>query len=190
MLVAVVTILSWLLLHRDEPKALLRDRTTFLLIALMIWISITTLVDTGRADSIVSVWIESEKMLLMTVVAYILTNTRQRFDQLVVVCTFFGGVLWGLKVAFFALLTGGNHRVYGPAASKIGDNNDLGVAFDNDGSAAVLSSAAVHPAERDLKWPMRGLIGFTIIGALFTYSRGALCGDGCDDVDVVAENAS
>ncbi len=42
MLVAVVTLGSWLLLHSEEPKALVRDRTTFLLIALMMWISLTT----------------------------------------------------------------------------------------------------------------------------------------------------
>ena len=171
MLVAVVTLSSWLLLHSEEPRALLRDRTTFLLVALMIWISVTTVVGTGGASDIVSVWEELEKMLLMTVVAYILTNSRERFDQLVLVCVF-SVVFYGFKGGVFAVLTGGSYRVYGPAASKIADNNDLGVALTM--MVPLLLYMAQRYTHPYLKWPMRGLIGFTIIGDLFTYSRGAL----------------
>ena len=128
MLIAVVTLGSWLLLHPEEPKALPRDRTTCLLIALMIWISITTFVGGKGANDILAIWAESEKMLLMTVVAYILTNTRQRFDQLVLVCVL-SIVFYGFKGGIFVLLTGGGDRIFGPAASKIADNNDLGVAL-------------------------------------------------------------
>jgi putative inorganic carbon (hco3(-)) transporter len=171
MLVAVVTLVSWLLLHPEEAKALPRDRTTFLLIALMIWISITTLVGAGGADTIGTIWAESEKMLFMTVVAYILTNTRQRFDQLVLVCVL-SVVFYGIKGGVFALLTGGSYRIYGPTASKIADNNDLGVALTMMLPLLIyLAQRYTHPY---LKWPMRGLIGFTVIGDLFTYSRGAL----------------
>ena len=171
MLVAIVTLSSWLLLHPEEPKALLRDRTTFLLIALMVWISITTMVGAGGANTMVSVWVELEKMLLMTVVAYILTNTRQRFDQLILVCVL-SVVFYGFKGGIFALLTGGSYRVYGPAASKIGDNNDLGVALTM--MIPMLFYLAQRYRKPYLKWPIRGLIGFTVIGDLFTYSRGAL----------------
>ncbi len=171
MLVAVATLISWLFLHSGEPKALLRDRTTFLIMALMIWISVTTLGGAGGANDSVSVWVELEKMLLMTVVAYILTNTRERLDQLVLVCVL-SVVFYGFKGGVFVLLTGGSHRVYGPAASKIADNNDLGVAL------TMMVPLLIYIAQRYtrpyLKWPMRGLIGFTVIGDLFTYSRGAL----------------
>ncbi|MGE3781220.1 MAG: putative O-glycosylation ligase, exosortase A system-associated [Alphaproteobacteria bacterium] len=171
MLVAIVTLVSWLLIHQEEPKAPPRDRTTFLLIALMLWISITTLIGTGGATTIVAVWAESEKMLLMTVVAYILTNTRQRLDQLVVVCVL-SVIFYGVKGGLFVLLTGGSYRVYGPAASKIGDNNDLGVALTM--MLPLLVYLAQQYSHRYLKWPIRGLIGLTVIGDLFTYSRGAL----------------
>ena len=107
----------------------------------------------------------------MTVVAYILTNTRQRFDQLVLVCVF-SVVFYGVKGGVFALLTGGSYRVFGPAASKIGDNNDLGVALTM--IIPLLFYLAQRYRKPYLKWPMRGLIGLTVIGDLFTYSRGAL----------------
>jgi probable O-glycosylation ligase (exosortase A-associated) len=171
MLVAVVTLGSWLLLHPEEPKAPARDRTTFLLIALMIWISITTLVGGGGANDILAVWSESEKMLLMTVVAYILTNTRQRFDQLVLVCVL-SVAFYGFKGGIFVLLTGGSYSIFGPAASKIADNNDLGVALTM--VVPLLIYLAQRYRQPYLKWPMRALIGFTVIGDLFTYSRGAL----------------
>jgi putative inorganic carbon (HCO3(-)) transporter len=171
MLIAAVTLGSWLFLHPGEPRALPRDRTTILLIALMIWISITTLVGAGGADTLVSAWAETEKMLLMTLVAYILTNTRQRFDHLVLVCVL-SVAFYGLKGGVFTLVTGGAHRVYGPAASKIADNNDLGVALTM--AIPLLFYLAQRYTQPYLKWPMRALIGFTVIGDLFTYSRAAL----------------
>ena len=39
LIIAIVTLGSWLLLHPEESKAPPRDRMTFLIIALMIWIS-------------------------------------------------------------------------------------------------------------------------------------------------------
>ncbi len=118
-----------------------------------------------------NVWAESEKMLVMTVVAYILTNTRERFDQLVLVCVA-SVAFYGFKGGIFVLMTGGGHRVYGPAASKIADNNDVGVALTM--MLPLLIYLAQRYTQPYLKWPVRGLIGLTLIGDLFTYSRGAL----------------
>src|SRR3954452_9190098 len=128
LLVAVVTLGSLLFAHPEEPKTPPRDRTTFLLVALMIWISITSVVGRGVPDDILNVWSEPEKMLLMTIVAYTLTNTRERFDQLVLVCVL-SIAFFGVKGGVFAVLHGGSYRVLGPWGSKIADNNDLGVAL-------------------------------------------------------------
>jgi putative inorganic carbon (hco3(-)) transporter len=128
LLVAVVTLGSLLFLHPEEPKAPPRDRTTILLVALMIWISITSMVGRGVPDDILSVWAEPEKMLLMTIVAYTLTNTRERFDQLLLVCVP-SIAIYGFKGGVFTILHGGAYRVYGPGGSKIADNNDIGCAL-------------------------------------------------------------
>src|SRR3954452_1040078 len=171
LLVAVVTFASVLFMHPEEPKTPPRDRTTFLLVALMIWISITSLVGRGVPADILTVWAEPEKMLLMTIVAYTLTNTRERFDQLVLVCVL-SIAFFGFKGGVFSLLHGGSFRVYGPPNSKIADNNDIGCALSM--IVPLLFYLGQRYTNPHLKWPLRALIGFTIIGALFTYSRAAM----------------
>src|ERR1043165_627477 len=68
LIIAVVTLGSWLL-HPEESKAPPRDRMTFLIIAFMIWISITSLNGGGLPEDIYSSWLDTEKMFLMTLVA-------------------------------------------------------------------------------------------------------------------------
>src|SRR5215213_8786103 len=77
MIVAIVTLGSWLLLHPEEIKAPPADRMTFLIIALMVWITITSLNGGGYPDDILQSWSNAEKMCLMTLVAYTMTNTRE-----------------------------------------------------------------------------------------------------------------
>jgi probable O-glycosylation ligase (exosortase A-associated) len=110
-------------------------------------------------------------MLLMTALAYALTNTRERFDKLVLVCVL-SVVFYGVRGGIFTLLHGGVDRVYGPPMSMIGDNNDLGVALTM--MLPLLFYLRQRYNERYIKWPMLVAIGLTIIGDLFTYSRGAL----------------
>jgi putative inorganic carbon (hco3(-)) transporter len=171
MIVAVVTLGSWLLLHPEEPKAPPRDRMTFLILALMVWISITSLTGAAPPDDITRLWADAEKMLLMTLVAYTMTNTRERFDHLVLVCVL-SIAFYGLRGGLFTILQGGAFRVHGPPGSMIGDNNDLGVALTMILPLLFyLHHRYTHPY---FKWPIRILIGLTVIGDLFTYSRAAL----------------
>jgi probable O-glycosylation ligase (exosortase A-associated) len=138
---------------------------------MMIWISVTSLLGTGPADQINLKWQLTEKMLLMTILAYMLTNTRERLDQLIVVCAL-SVAFFGVKGGIFSLLTGGGSRVYGPDGTMIGDNNDLGVALTM--MLPLLFYIRDRYRQPYLKWPMLALIGFTFIGDIFTYSRGAL----------------
>src|SRR3954447_17193792 len=128
LVVAVVTLGSWLLLHPEEPKFPPRDRMTLLIIALMIWISVTSLTGAGPPDDITRLWGDAEKMLLMTLVASTMTNTRERFDQLVLVCVL-SIAYFGFAGGIFTIARGGAFRAYGPSGSMIADNNDLGVAL-------------------------------------------------------------
>jgi probable O-glycosylation ligase (exosortase A-associated) len=169
-MVAIATLSAWLLSSR-EPKAPPFDKTTVLLVLLGFWVTVTSLFGIGTADQIYFKWQLAEKMLLMTIVAYTLTTTRQRLDQLIIVCSL-SIAFWGVKGGVFSLLTGGAFHVYGPDGTMIGDNNDLGVAL------TMMLPLLFYLRERyghlGLKWPMLIIIGLTFIGDVFTYSRGAL----------------
>jgi putative inorganic carbon (hco3(-)) transporter len=170
-IVAVTTLLCWFL-SKVEPKLPPMNKTTGLLVMLAVWISVTSILGTGPSNQIYEKWQLAEKMLLMTIVAYTLTTSRQRLDQLIVVCT--------LSIAFFGfkgglsslLFSGGTAHIYGPDGTMIGDNNDLGVAL------TMVLPLLFYMRERYrqpyLKWPFLVLIGLTFLGDIFTYSRGAL----------------
>src|SRR5579863_862229 len=84
MIVAIVTLIAWQMSR--EPKWPPRDRTAFLLCALMFWITVSSALGVAPAAAVWDRWQLAEKMFLFTVLAYALTNTRQRVDLLVAVC--------------------------------------------------------------------------------------------------------
>ncbi len=171
LITAVATLLS-LLMSRNEPKFPPLNKTTWLLVILGLWISVTSIFGTGPPNQIYDQWNLGEKMLLMTIVAFTLTTTRERLDQLIAVCAL-SIAFWGIKGGLGSLLlSGGASRVYGPAASMIGDNNDLGVAL------TMILPLLFYIRDRiqrpSLKWAFLALIACTFLGDILTYSRGAL----------------
>lgn len=170
LIVAIVTLASWLL-HPEELKAPPGDRTTLLLLAMAVWISVTTLASPVPLDNASPYWVEAEKMLLMTLLAYTMTNTRERFDQLVLVCVL-SIAFHGFKGGVYTVLHAGAFRVTGPPQSAIGDNNDLGVALTM--TLPLLIYLQQRYTQPQFKWPLRVLTGLTALADLFTYSRAAL----------------
>ena len=169
LIVAVVTILAWLFSH--EKKAPPNDKITWLLTTLAVWVTVTSLNAISPPDDVYEKWLLVVKMLGMTILAYTLTNSRQRLNMLIVVCTF-SITFYGIKGGIWTIMRGGANRVWGPEGSMIGDNNDLGVAL-------VMYLPLVFYIlglckQRLLRWLMFVAIGLTIIGSLFTYSRGGL----------------
>lgn len=168
LIVAVATLTSWM--FSREPKLPPRDKVTALIVLMMIWISLTSWLGTGPPQQIYTNWLLAEKMLLMTAVAFALISTRERIDQVIVVCALSIAV-YGVKGGIFTIITGGNFRVWGPGDSMIGGNNELGVALTM--TLPLLFYMRQRYRQPYFKWPMLPLIGLTVIGDLFTYSRGA-----------------
>lgn len=170
MIIAVTTILAWLLSQRESKFPPL-NKTTVLLVVLGVWISVTSIFALGYPADVYNHWDRAEKMLLMTIVAYTLTTTQERIDQLLLVCVF-SIALYGIKGGVSSLLTGGANRVFGPEGTMIGDNNDLGVML------TMILPLMFYLRERYQKRSVRQLllvaIGLTFLGDIFTYSRGAL----------------
>ena len=170
LIVAVLTLVC-LAVARDEPKTPPASKTTVLLFLLMLWICVTSWNGIGPQSEIYDKWLLGEKMLLMTIVAYTLTNSRTRVEQLIIVCVLSIG-FWGFRGGLIAISTGGAARVHGPDNSMIGDNNDLGVAL----TMILPLIFYLHDRYRQVgfKWAIQVLIGLTVLGDIFTYSRGAL----------------
>jgi putative inorganic carbon (hco3(-)) transporter len=170
-LIVAVTTLVCLAVARNEPKLPPASKTTILLFLLMLWICVTSWYGIGPGSQIYDKWQLAEKMLLMTIVAYTLTNSRTRVEQLIIVCVLSIG-FWGFRGGLIAIVTGGAARVHGPDSSMIGDNNDLGVALTM--ILPLIFYLREQYRRRMIKWPIQVLIGLTILGDIFTYSRGAL----------------
>lgn len=171
LLAAGTTVVSWLFFSK-EPKMPTFDKVTMLLVALMIWISITAWFGTGSKELVYFYWSNDEKLLIMTLLTYTLATTCKRIDQLIAVCAL-SVAYYGFKGGVWALLHGGQDRVYGGAdGSMIGDNNLLGAALAT--VLPLLLYTRQHYCKPYFKLPMFVLIGLTAIGDLFTYSRGAL----------------
>ncbi len=169
LMVAAVTLLAWI--FSREPKLPPKNATAILLCLLMVWITVTSAFALAPAATVWDRWQLSEKMFLFTVLAYALTNTRERLDQLIAVCALSIGFI-GFVGGIFTIAHGGAFRVYGPDASTIGDNNDFGVALVT--MLPLLFYLFQRVRQRSLKCGLLGGLVLNFIATLFTYSRGAL----------------
>jgi putative inorganic carbon (hco3(-)) transporter len=168
LIVAVSTFLSWMMSR--EPKAPPRGQVTVLLVSWMLWMSVTSLFGRGPSADILWLWSLSSKMLLMTLVAYTLTSTRERIEQLTIVSALSIGIL-GFKGGLWVLLHGGGGTVWGPGG-MIGGNNEFGLALIT--MLPLLIYLQQRYSNTRFKWPLRAMIGLNAIATLFTYSRAAL----------------
>ncbi|MCB2056137.1 MAG: putative O-glycosylation ligase, exosortase A system-associated [Geminicoccaceae bacterium] len=165
---AVATIAAWIL--SDERK--LPDMTllAWWLVLFGIWICVTTwsaLVPEPAMEKFDRVI----KNLIAVFVTLVLIDRRSRLTQLVWVVTL-SIVIFGVKGGIFTILTGGSHRVWGPPASMIADNNTLALALVMVLPLLYhLCRQAPHP------WLRRGLyvaLGLTLVAIVGTQSRGGM----------------
>jgi probable O-glycosylation ligase (exosortase A-associated) len=109
----------------------------------------------------------------MAVVGTMLIHGRNRVRWLLLVAALSIG-MYGIKGGAWAVLTGGVHRVFGPAGSFLFDNNFFGLAC-----VMVIPVMMMLAREEPNKWMRRLLYGavvLNILAAVFTYSRGAVVG--------------
>ncbi len=165
-LVAALTLGAWLL--GREPKRVPLTATTVLLALFTAWFSLTTLFALVP-DAAVEKWDRAIKIVLMTVVTLALINTRERLHQLLWVTALSVG-FHGIKGGLFAVLTGGQYRVWGPPGSFMTDNNNLALAL-----IMVLPLLYYLHQHTARPWPRRLLLAampLVVLATLATYSRG------------------
>jgi putative inorganic carbon (HCO3(-)) transporter len=170
LVVAVATIASWL--FSREKKLPPATATNFLLVAFGGWITISTFFALVP-DSAWAKWQDIGKILGMTLVTTCIVNSRARIKQVVWVSALSIG-FYGLKGGVFALLTGGQYRLWGPAESFIADNNALALALIM--TLPLLHFLALESRRAWMRWGLFILMGLTLLATLCTYSRGGFVG--------------
>ncbi len=170
--IAILTGVSWLF-SRVEKKKLPVTSQVALTILFSLWITITSFFALAPGDDVWFKWIWFQKILLMCLIGFALTTTRERVNQLIWVTVLSIG-FWGVKGAISFPLHGGGEGIHGPDGGITAANNEFGVALV---MLLPLLFYMWHTAvDRRLR---RGLMimGFLItLATIFTYSRGALVG--------------
>jgi probable O-glycosylation ligase (exosortase A-associated) len=173
-IIAILIGVSWLL-SRSEQKRLPMTPLVVLTLVFSLWMTITSYFALAPVEFVWERWVAVHKVLLMCLVGYALTTTRQRVDQLIWVVVFAVG-FWGVKGSLSFLLHGGDaiSGIHGPEAGVAADNNQLGIALI---MILPLVFYQWHIAtNRHLRNGLMAM-GFLIsLAIIFTYSRGALLG--------------
>ena len=125
LLCGVVTLLAWII--SPEPKRFPRGAVPFLMVALMIWMSVTTIFAAQPEESMVW-WERTTKILLMALATLVLMQNRERIHALVWVIAVSVGY-YGVKGAFWFFTSAGGGWVFGPGGSFIADNTSLALAL-------------------------------------------------------------
>lgn len=166
-----IATLAGLLFASDRGK-LPRERETWIIIALGVFFTLTTLVALVPQNA----WRKWElvlKIYAMTVVSLFLLQDRRRLRYLLFTVALSIG-FFSIKGGFFSILTGGRYTLYGPTRTFIDDNNALALA------ELMILPLLFHlgRAEKNRFFGRCLYAGafLTLASIIFSYSRGALVG--------------
>jgi putative inorganic carbon (hco3(-)) transporter len=170
-IIAVLTCVSWAISRSDKKQLPLTPLVIATLLFSM-WMTITSCFALAPSPSVWSKWVETEKILFMALVAYALTTTRDRLNQLIWAVVLALGV-WGIKGAILSLLHGGT-MIHGPDQGRNADNNHFAVALIL--IVPFLLYRWQLAADRRLRWVLMAMTVLVTLAIVFTYSRGGLLG--------------
>lgn len=168
LIVAAITIFAWAL--SKERKTAPANTTMAILVLLIVWMCVTTYfaLVPERAGELFS---RTMKTLALVLGVACIANTKTRVQAIVWMVVISLGY-YGVKGGAFAIVTGGNHRVFGPEDSMIADNNHLGLAL-----VMLLPLMNYLRQSSQMRLVRLGLLIamlLTVAAVLGTYSRGAL----------------
>ena len=126
-MIAIATLAGFVFFGR-ERKALPLTGLMFFYLALIVWMSVTSLFALGIPEWVLGRWIFVIKIHVMILVTLMLIRERKQIELLVWVVV--GSVaFYGIKGGLFTIATGGSARVWGPSGGMIEENNALAVAI-------------------------------------------------------------
>ncbi len=169
-LVAIATLAGIPFARDRKPVPWVRE--TYLLAALWMMYTLST-VTALYPDEAWSQWEKVSKVWLFTFVTLKFFQEWERLRYLFLLIALSIG-FYGLKGGIWAIVTGGQNRVYGPEASFLGSNNSIGLALN-------MTLPFLFLLQRDERRPwlrhaLRITFWVSIVAIIFTYSRGAALG--------------
>ena len=166
LIVALATMIG--LVATKDKSSLPKDNALILMGLLWLLFVFTTYFAINQRDA----WPhlnENSKIFLMIFVSVILINSATKLRYLLLIMALSLGLI-GLKGGIWAILSGGAHRVYGPAGTFVGDNNDLALALNM--ALPLLLYLSKDEPRPWLKLLLKTTFVMSIVAIIFTYSRG------------------
>jgi putative inorganic carbon (hco3(-)) transporter len=170
LIAAVVTLIA--LVISEKRRAPPKHPIVFLLLALTLWMCVTTVsAFNPNTSEVHDVLIMVLKTQLMVFVTMVLVYERSTITWMMVILV--GSVaFYGFKGGLWTIFTGGSGTVWGPPASQIEGNNELGLAL------VTMLPLMYFVYEMMPKFWLRMTVAFVGVMCMFavlgTHSRGAL----------------
>ena len=165
-------ILVALLLAPEERKFPPMSGIIVMLLVFWAWMLLTTVFALNQENSL-ELFLRNSKILLLVFVSAALLSSRVRIVSLVWVMALSIG-FYGVKGGIFTVVSGGGERVWGPAGTFIGGNNEVGLALNM--ILPLLRYLQMHAEVRWVRLGLAAAMGLSVAAILGTQSRGALLG--------------
>jgi len=165
--VGIATLVGVLL--SKERKQVPWTALTITWILFIVWMNLTTIFAIYPGDAFQE-WDRTMKIMLFSFVTILVMAKPERINALVWTIVFSLG-FFGVKGGIFAVLTGGNYRVYGPEGSFIEDNNALALALIM--ILPLMRYLQIITKHRLVYWGFIAAMGLTALSILSSHSRGA-----------------
>lgn len=170
MIAGATALIGWLI--ADDKKRLPMNAVTWLLIALTLWVSFTT-VFAVAPEAAFAKWDKTIKILLMTFLAISLMQTRERIHALVWVIVISLGI-FAIRGGIGTIIGGGKYPVWGPPGSFIESNNQLALALIV--ALPLVRHLQLQTKDRFLRIGLMGLLVLQTFSIIGSSSRGAFLG--------------
>jgi probable O-glycosylation ligase (exosortase A-associated) len=158
-----------------EPKQFRLNSMSVLIILFMVAVSLTSLVALAPSDMVEAKWEKVVKTFFFLLITMALLTDRVRIHALIWVMVISIG-FFGVRGGAFALITGGNYRVFGPPDTMITDNNHLAAALLV--TLPLMNYLRLQSRHRIVRIGLIGAMLLSLFAILGSYSRGALVGLG------------
>lgn len=168
-LAAVTTIVALVLTKKRQGLPI--NGITLTLMALLLWMTVTSLFAIVPADIVQERWIFVMKIQVMFFVSLMLVVNAKQLRVLIWIVTF-SVALFGVKGGVWTVATGGGGRVWGPPSGMLEGNNELAVGL------VILMPMMYYlwmtEKHRLVRWALLFSMASSTFAILGTQSRGAL----------------